>query len=35
MIIVTSVETIKQKVVAKEILYKNVLKFKIGDRCVQ
>lgn len=33
MIIVTSVETIKQKVVAKEILYKNVLKFKIGDRC--
>ena len=33
MIIVTSVEAIKQKIISKEILYKNVLNFKVGDRC--
>ena len=33
LIIVTSVETIKQKIISKDILYKNVLKFKVGDRC--
>ena len=32
-IIVTSIETIKQKIISKESLYKNVLNFKIGDRC--
>ena len=33
LIIVTSVETIKQKIIPKDTLYKNVLKFKVGDRC--
>lgn len=33
MIIVTSVETIKQKIISKKSLYKNVLNFKVGDRC--
>ncbi len=33
MIIVTSVETIKQKIISKEALYKNTLNFKVGDRC--
>ncbi len=33
MIIVTSVETIKQKIISKETLYKNTLNFKVGDRC--
>lgn len=33
MIIVTSVETIKQKIISKEVLYKNTLNFKVGDRC--
>ena len=33
LIIVTSVETIKQKIISKDTLYKNVLKFKVGDRC--
>ncbi len=32
-IIVTSVETIKQKIISKEALYKNTLGFKVGDRC--
>ena len=32
-IIVTSVETIKQKIISKESLYKNTLGFKVGDRC--
>ena len=32
-IIVTSVETIKQKIISKEALYKNTLNFKVGDRC--
>ena len=32
-IIVTSIETIKQKIISKESLYKNILNFKIGDRC--
>mgnify|MGYP004516563015 FL=1 len=32
-IIVTSVETIKQKIISKEALYKNTLSFKVGDRC--
>lgn len=32
-IIVTSIETIKQKIISKKALYKNVLNFKIGDRC--
>lgn len=33
LIIVTSVETIKQKIISKDTLYKNVLNFKVGDRC--
>ena len=33
LIIVASVETIKQKIISKDTLYKNVLKFKVGDRC--
>ena len=33
LIIVTSVETIKQKIISKDTLYKNVLKFQVGDRC--
>lgn len=32
-IIVTSIEAVKQKMVSKEELYKNVLNFKVGDRC--
>lgn len=32
-IIVTSIETIKQQIISKESLYKNVLNFKVGDRC--
>ena len=32
-IIVTTIETIEQKIISKEQLYKNVLKYKIGDRC--
>ena len=32
-IIVTSIETIKQKMISKKALYKNVLKFKVGDIC--
>ena len=32
-IIVASIETLKQKIISKQTLYKNVLNFKIGDRC--
>ena len=32
-IIVTSVEAVKQKIISKKTLYKNVLNFKIGDIC--
>lgn len=32
-IIVTSVEAVKQKIIPKKTLYKNVLNFKIGDIC--
>ena len=32
-IIVTSIETAKQKMISKKNLYKDVLSFKIGDRC--
>ena len=32
-VIVTSVEAVKQKIIPKKILYKNVLNFKIGDIC--
>ena len=32
-IIVTTIEAIKQKIVPKEVLYKNILDFKIGQRC--
>ena len=33
-IIVTSIETIKQKMISKNALYKNVLNFKVGDRFI-
>ena len=33
MIIVASIETIKQKIISKKALYRNVLQFKVGDRC--
>ena len=33
-IIVTSIETIKQKMISKNALYKNVLYFKVGDRFI-
>ncbi len=32
-IVVTSIEAVKQKIISKNSLYKNVLKFKVGDRC--
>ena len=32
-IVVTGVETIKQQILPKEVLYKNTLNFKISDRC--
>lgn len=32
-IIVSSIETIKQKIISKKALYKNVLNFKVGERC--
>ena len=32
-IIITSIETIKQKIISKKTLYQNVLNLKIGDRC--
>lgn len=32
-IIVTTIETIQQKIVSKDTLYKNILDFKIGQRC--
>ena len=32
-IIVTTIEAVKQKIISKNILYKNVLKFKVGDKC--
>ena len=32
-IIVTSIEAIKQKIIPKETLFRNVLNFKVGDRC--
>ena len=32
-IIVTSIETIKQKMIPKNVLYKNILSFKVGDIC--
>ena len=32
-IIITSLEAIKQKMISKNVLYKNMLSFKIGDRC--
>ena len=32
-IIVTTIEAIMQKMIAKEVLFKNVLDFKVGDRC--
>ena len=33
MIIVTTIEAASQKMIAKEELYKNTLKFKVGDKC--
>ena len=33
-IIVTSIETIKQKMISKNALYKNVLNFKVGDKFI-
>lgn len=33
LIIVTSVETILQKIISKDSLYKNVLNFKVGQQC--
>ena len=33
-IIITSIETIKQKMISKNALYKNVLNFKVGDRFI-
>ena len=32
-IVVTTIEAIEQKIISKEALYKNVLKYKIGQRC--
>lgn len=32
MIIITSIEALKQKIISKKALFKNVLKYKIGDR---
>ena len=32
-VIVTTIETIKQKIISKKELYKNVLDFEIGKRC--
>ena len=32
-IVVTSIEAVEQKIVSKNILYKNVLKYKVGQRC--
>ena len=32
-IIVTTIEAVKQKIISKESLYKNVLKFEVGDKC--
>ena len=32
-IIIASTETIKQKMISKKALYRNILKFNIGDRC--
>ena len=33
LIVIASTETIKQKMISKKALYKNIIKFKIGDRC--
>ena len=33
LIIVTTIEAVEQKIISKKELYKNVLKFKIGQRC--
>ena len=33
LIVIASTETIKQKLISKKSLYKNILSFKIGDRC--
>ena len=32
-IIVTTIEAVMQKIISKNVLYKNTLNFKIGDRC--
>ena len=32
-IVITSIECLKQKMITKDALYKNVLKFKVGDIC--
>lgn len=32
-IIVTSIEAVKQKIISKKNLYKNMLSFKVGDKC--
>ena len=32
-IIVSTIEAIKQKIISKKALYKNVLNFKVGERC--
>ena len=32
-IIITSLEAIKQKMISKNVLYKNMLSFKVGERC--
>ena len=32
-IIVTTIEAIEQKIISKETLYKNVLEYKVGQRC--
>ena len=32
-IVVTTIEAVAQKMISKKVLYKNVLKFKVGDRC--
>ena len=33
MIIIASIETIKQKMISKKALYKNTINLKVGDRC--
>lgn len=32
-IIVTTIEAVQQKIVSKEVLFKNVVEFKVGDSC--